>query len=131
MRPVHEFKANFSQTEPATDARPDNVADALTLHEADSSVRNLCLVWEDGRKSFFNYAYLVAGEFEPNSERHRIKLSFSSHTVTLYGYNLKSLFMALLDHTPRIIEITHPRYRLEKDKRQCVLVEIVLERIDG
>lgn len=129
MPPVHEFKANFSQAEGVTDTQPDSVADALTLHEDDSSVRNLCLVWEDGRRAFLNYAYLIAGEFEPNEDKNTIKLSFSSHSVMLQGYRLESLFAALLDHLPRSINAIDSRYALTNDDQAPAVITISLKVI--
>ena len=92
--------------------------------------RNVCLVWPDGRKAFLNYAYLVVADFEPNNEKNVIKLGFSSHNVTLQGYSLETLFMALLDHLPRIITAIDPRYVLDEDKQKSVVIEIVLDKTD-
>lgn len=128
MRPVHEFKANFSQAEPAAESQPDSLADALTLHDADSSVRNLCLIWDDGRRAFFNYAYLVAGEFEPNSENNLIRLSFSSHNVALHGYGLERLFMELLDHSPRLILVVDARYTFQNSDNKPVVTAITIDK---
>lgn len=127
MRPVHEFKANFNQTAPPTGTQPDSIADALTLHGADSSVRNLCFVWEDGRKAFFNYAYLVAGDLTIQDGINALVLSFGSYTVLLKGYNLASLFDALLEHSPKIITAVNPRYLTQYDSKNSVVTEIVVK----
>lgn len=128
MRPVHEFKANFNQAEPAAQDQPDSVADALTLHDADSSVRNLCLIWDDGRRAFLNYAYLVAGELSVQDGINVLLLSFGSYTALLKGYNLAALFNALLEHSPKIITAINPRYLAQHDPQGSVVMvtEIVV-----
>ena len=127
MHPVHEFKANFSQEEPAIDKQPDSLADAFTLHDADSLVRNLCLIWDDGRMAFFNYAYLVTGDLSIQSGINTLFLSFGSYTVFLKGYNLAALFDALLEHNPKIITVINPRYLAEHDPQGGVVTEIIVK----
>lgn len=93
--------------------------------------RNLCLVWPDGKRLFLNYAYLLAGEFKVGEEKNEIKLSFSSHTIILRGYGLESLFMALLDHLPRMIIAIEERYVTEEDLRLITVLEIRTEKVEG
>jgi hypothetical protein len=126
------FKLRFDQLREndPTSIQSETDSDDVERYSGAGHTRNLCLVWPDGRRAFLNYAYLVAGEFEPNSEKNLIKLSFSSHSVVLSGYSLQSLFMALLDHLPRIITATDPRYMLDEDKVQTVVTEIIIEKKD-
>ncbi len=91
----------------------------------------MCLIWPDGRRFFLNYAYLVGGEFDPEHEKNVIRLSFSSHTANLQGYSLESLFMALLDHLPRLIYAVDERYVLENDRKEAIVVEMVIEKNDN
>lgn len=93
--------------------------------------RNVCMSWPDGRRMFFNYAYLIAASFEPNGEFNSIQLDFSSHTVWLKGYRLIGLFTALLDHLPRLISATDPRYRLDEDGPEGIVVQITVEGENG
>lgn len=92
--------------------------------------RQLCLGWPDGRRMFFNYAYLMAGEFDPNGEKNIIKLIFSSHTVLLQGYGLEPLFMDLLDQLPRQLMAIDPRYVLDDEPQKTVITGIVVEKKD-
>lgn len=126
------FKLRFDQLRENDPTGTDDVSGSLLIenYPAPGDTRNVCLVWPDGRRAFLNYAYLVVGEFEPNDERNVIRLGFSSHNVTLQGYSLESLFMALLDHLPRIIIAIDPRYVLDEDKQKSVIIEIVLEKTD-
>jgi len=72
--------------------------------------RNVCFVWPDGKRMFFNYAYLLAAEFNPREDMNEIKLEFSGQTVSLKGYGLEGLFMELLDHLPRVVMAVDERY---------------------
>ena len=127
------FKLRFDQmrdsapTErPDADKIDDQVGDT-TSYETAGHVRNLCLGWPDGRRMFLNYAYLVACEYEPGDEKNSIRLNFSSHTVTLNGYGLETLFIALLDHLPRLIMAVDDRYALNTERLEAVLTAIIVE----
>ena len=120
------FKLRFDQMrEGGPTERQDlpEVGGDPTRYETVGHSRNVCLAWPDGRRMFLNYAYLVACDYEPGSDRNRIRLSFTSHTVTLAGYGLETLFMALLDHLPRLITATDPRYGLTEEP---VVTEMVV-----
>ncbi len=130
MRPVHEFKANFSQLvkpESMTDTGLPNVAADVSLHEADSSARNVCFVWEDGRKAFFNYAYLVTVDLTVQDGLNVLLLSFGAHTVIVKGHGLGSLFDLLMEHAPKIIMVVNPRYITRSDSHDAVVVEILVK----
>jgi len=88
-------------------------------------VRNLCFAWPDGRKLFLNYAYLVSGEFVTDGETNTIKLAFTSHLVTLKGYGLEELYIALIEQIPRIIEEEDARYR-DTSESKTMVTEIVV-----
>jgi hypothetical protein len=126
------FKLRYDQLREndPTGTDQENSAGATELYPSSGHTRNVCLVWPDGRKAFFNYAYLIAGEFEPNSDKNLIKLSFSSYSVVLHGYSLETLFMALLDHLPRIIKAVDPRYVLDEDKIKEVVIEMTVDKKD-
>ena len=123
------FKLRFDQLRENDPTDPADGSGSLLVENYTTMghTRNVCLVWPDGRRAFFNYAYLIVGEFEPNDEKNVIRLGFSSHNVTLQGYSLESLFMALLDHLPRIITAIDPRYVLEKGegKETIVWMEVI------
>ena len=89
MHPVQHFKANFSQQsqEKLTAAPHSGVSlVGVQLHDADSLVRNICFVWEDGRKAFFNYAYLVSVDLLVSGSTNVFLLSFGSYTVRSKGH---------------------------------------------
>lgn len=77
-------------------------------YKISSSVRNLCLIWPDGRKKFFNYAYLVSADYFPGDGL--IQLTFTSATILLKGIKLNVLYEKLLFHTPVKITCQDERY---------------------
>ena len=130
MRPVHEFKTNFSQPvkpESVTDTGLPDVPADVSLHETDSSARNVCFVWEDGRKAFFNYAYLVTVDLTVQDGLNVLLLSFGAHTVIVKGHGLGSLFDLLMEHAPKIIMVVNPRYVTQTDAQDAVVVEILVK----
>lgn len=125
MSQEFDFKLRFDQmleSDPTLPETSEKVGEQ-ELYQLPGSTRNLGLAWPDGKRCFFNYAYLVSVEFDPKGERNTIRVSFSSHKVTLSGYALESLFLALFEHLPRWIVINDPRYATEKE--MCVVEGIV------
>jgi hypothetical protein len=126
----HGFKLRFDEMR---ESDPTN-SESTEKNEADEfyfnagHTRNLCFIWSDEKRLFLNYAYLVAGEFDPNQEKNLIRLSFSSHTVLLHGYHLESLYVALLDHLPRFIVETEARYALDGETKGAIVTEIIVEK---
>ncbi|MBO0950589.1 hypothetical protein [Fibrella forsythiae] len=121
------FKLRFDQMrENDPTSVNESGQDMAQLYATAGHIRNICFAWPDGKKAFFNYAYLIATEFEPNAEQNLIKLNFSSHQVSLSGYHLESLFMALLDHLPRIVTVQDARYALTDETQVPIVVDIKL-----
>lgn len=129
MLPVQRFKANFAPKEMA-DAADDNLTgyavDGTELHDTDGHVRNLCLVWEDGRRAFFNYAYLVSGDLVLTDSLNIMLLDFSGQIVTLKGYRLDLLFDLLLNHSPKTVTATNPRYVSDDKPSATLVIEIIV-----
>lgn len=129
-----EFKLRYDQMREGDPSKTEETLPTDTgngLSHAPGHGRNLCFVWPDGKRIFLNYAYLLAGEFDVGNERNEIKLSFSSHTAILRGYGLESLFMALLDHLPRIIIAIDERYVSQddtSDSQPTIVLEILVEK---
>jgi hypothetical protein len=124
------YKLRFDQMR---EGNPAQVESSVPEQEVkspldDGLVRNLCLLWTDGKKAFYNYAYLSAAEFDPGGEQNLITLHFSSHTVRLYGYSLDALFMDLFEHTPRLIQMIEQRYATGN---QGIVTAISVEKING
>ena len=124
MFPVHNFKANFSSSEMSADNEPEGLAAHLVTHDTDSFVRNICFVWEDGRKAFFNYAYLVSVDLLPMDSLNVMLLYFSGQIVTLKGYQLGLLFDLLLNHIPKTITASNPRYYMNEQTKAGFVIDI-------
>lgn len=126
-----EYKLRYEQiregdpTKPNTPA-PSKKDESMEVYQTPSHARNLCLVWLDGKRMFFNYAYLVSGEYSANGEKNMIILHFSSYTVQLQGYGLESIFMSILEHNPKVITMTDERYVV--DGIESVVIDMLVEK---
>lgn len=125
MFPVHSFKANFSPAETPTDHALERLP--IALHDTDSPVRNLCFVWTDGRRAFFNYAYLVSVDLTLSDSLQIMRLSFSGPLVMLKGYRLDVLFDLLLSHMPKTITASPVRYALNGQTPDVFVFDIQLK----
>lgn len=130
MHPVQHFRANFAQADSvgtATDTLTGGAVDRAERHDTDSPVRNVCFVWEDGRKAFFNYAYLVSVDLLLEESLNVMLLYFSGQIVTLKGYRLGLLFDLLLSHSPRTIAACNSRYYTAKETQDSFVTEIMIK----
>jgi len=89
-----------------------------------SHARNLCIAWEDGRKMFLNYAYLISGELQP--EESIIVLLFTTHTVQITGSRLETLFEEFTVHLIKQIACTDERYNSTIEKDETIVNEITV-----
>ena len=133
-----DFKLRFDQMrnnnlgKPEADKPMEPEDKEVGLHGY-GNVRNLCLVWPDGRQTFFNYAYLIRADYHPGDEFNTIHLGFSGQDITIKGYGLEALFLQLVDHLPRTIAAIDPRYvPVERDdetteKEEIIVIDIQLE----
>ncbi|MEZ0611364.1 hypothetical protein ACAW74_22830 [Fibrella sp. WM1] len=124
---LQDFKRNFDQpvrSELATDPRDIVSAVGVQLHEADSLIRNICFVWADGRKAFFNYAYLVSVDLLVSDATNILLLCFGSYTVTVRGYQLSLLFDLLIDHQPKTIMAGNARYLVDENSEDILVTDI-------
>lgn len=127
MQPVQHFKTNFLSEQIADTASDNLMGYAISnteLHDTDSNVRNLCLVWDDKRRAFFNYAYLVSVDLVLTDNLNVILLYFSGQIVTLKGYQLGLLFDLLLNHSPQRITASKPRYYTDEQTQISFVTEI-------
>lgn len=126
-----DYKLRYDQiregdpTKPNTPA-PSKKDESMEVYQTPSHARNLCLVWLNGKRMFFNYAYLVSGEYSANGEKNIILLHFSSYTIQLLGYGLESVFMSILEHSPKVITMTDERYVV--DGIESVVTDIFVEK---
>ena len=88
------------------------------------SNRNLCFIWPDGCKLFLNYAYLIAADC--NTADSEITLTFSTHIVTIKGYNFQMLFFDLMEQKLRLIICIEERYLALQPEGASVVTEITV-----
>ena len=128
----HGFKLRFDEmrdSDPTNSESTKQDANEL-FYQSLGHARNVCFVWSNEKRLFLNYAYLVSGEFNPNEEKNLITLTFSSHTVSLHGYNLETLFTALMEHLPRFVLEIETRYALSAESKEAIVIEIIMEKRD-
>lgn len=111
MSQNHDFNSNFADS---VDVDNDNYNFA-------SDVRNVCFVWLDGRRMFFNYAYLVSVELDAQRQENCVTVCFTSHTIMLHGYNLAVLFDLFMNHIPKVLAETHSRYAVANSTEPIVI----------
>jgi hypothetical protein len=107
--------------------KPSEPEEGNRSSHAYGNVRNLRLVWPDGKQSFFNYAYLIRADFSPGDELNMIHLGFSGHDITIKGYGLEALFEQLVDHLPRTITAIDPRYIPVEPVNEIIVIDIQIE----
>lgn len=119
-----EFKLRFDQMREGNPSKAEEDTDENLLPSS-APARSVCLVWPNGRRFFLSYAYLMARELHLSREKNEILLYFSSHTVTLRGYGLESLFTELMQHLPSLIYQSEERYVL---RDESFIIEIIVKK---
>ncbi|MBD2704819.1 hypothetical protein IC229_29580 [Spirosoma sp. BT702] len=128
MHPVQHFRANFTNnevTDTASNSLTSYAVGNVELYDTESQVRNLCLVWEDGRRAFYNYAYLVSVDLVLTDNLNVMMLYFSGQIVTLKGYQLSLLFDLLVNHAPKTITADNSRYYSPDQVERSFITEIL------
>lgn len=126
------FKLRFDQMKEGNpaDSSPEKPEESSPTAYGVTRPLNLCLGWPDGKRFFLSYAYLIAGEFEPEGEHNRIQLHFTAYRVSLKGYGLEGLFLALLEQWPDELIAIEPRYAVSGEAPEGTIIEIVVEKIE-
>jgi len=123
------FKLRFDQMKEGNPAEGEPQASALPEEEFIRPL-NLCLVWPDGKRFFLSYSYLIAGEFNPEGETNQIQLYFTTYRVSLKGYGLETLFLALLEQLPHQLMAIEPRYVVSEEALDGTIIEIIVEKTE-
>jgi hypothetical protein len=109
-----EFKLKYDELrdgDPTKTGSPSG-SNGNNEYYSESHGHNICFVWLDGGRFFLNYSYLLSGELKVDDDKNIINLTFTSHTVVMQGYVLERLFVALMEHLPRVIYQVDERYAL-------------------
>lgn len=102
-----DFRQRYEQLHASDPTKPENVSESARISPQS---RSLCLRWPDGRRMFFNYSYLVSGEFSGAGKANVVTLNFSLYVVVVEGYLLEDLFDSLLKNSVQQIEAIDERY---------------------
>lgn len=128
----HKFSLKFDKMRDNNPSAPEGDAVpnlfAKNNYETPGHVRNVCFVMLDGKMIFLNYAYLVAGEHNP--ENSTITLSFTSHVVILKGYNLEILYADLMFQLCKQVICMDERYDAVEEKDQGSVTEITIAIVE-
>lgn len=117
------FKLKFDEMQEnnSADVTGSNTISS-NLYDTPGYVRNLCFVWPNGRVEFFNYAYLIKGEFD--NDHQTIKLTYTTHIVILKGSELSRLFELITQHQVKNIVCVEERYKTIIDKDDWAVYHI-------
>lgn len=116
-----KFDAHNRRKIGKTDSQPNEAAFERFKHA--SNARNVCFVQQNGRRLFLNYAYLISGEYVPESNI--ITLTFTTHIVILKGNLLEQVYESLLFHLPKLIQAEFKRY--ESISSNAAVHEIIIQ----
>jgi hypothetical protein len=119
----------FRDGNPANKPDGTNSESENHFYEKHGNIRNVCFVWPGGKKRFLNYSYLVSAELNVDDETNTIILFFTSHTVTLRGYNLTILFDKLNLQIPETIVAIEARYGANSENQEFTVIEITIESV--
>lgn len=82
---------------------------------------------QDGTRQMFPYSQLITSWTEKTDKHNIIKLFFSTHHVTLKGYNLNSLYELIRKHNLEIVIARDERYLNTSKDNQAYVIEIDIE----
>lgn len=125
----HGFRLRYDQLRESDPTASEQAVSTPISYEETDKTRSVCFLWPDGRRAFFNYAYLANATFEPTGAMNTICLTFSSQVVTLQGYGLEPLFMAFFEHLPRLVTAIDPRYVLHSETNKPVVVDMQVQPV--
>lgn len=97
---------------------------SVELYDTAGHARSICFVQESGVMTFLNYAYLVSGQYNP--ETSVITLGFTTHTVSLNGHDLGDLYVKLQKQEVSRVTASSSRYLQKGLENQTFIKEIIV-----
>ena len=82
---------------------------------------------QDGTRQMFPYSQLITTWTEKSDEHNLIKLFFSTHHVSLKGFNLSTLYELIRKQTLEIVIARDERYLNTAKDNQPYVIEIDIE----
>lgn len=98
------------------------------LYPTPGTARTMSIVWPDGRRMAFNYAYLVSSELKAEGDAEMILLSFTSCQVQIKGYNLLEVYKLILGQEMKLVEVIAARYSIIAGSFS-VIEEVIIVKI--
>ena len=123
LRYVQMRKGGLSQSSDPAFSSHDG-----TIYQGSGHTRNLCPVWPDGKRMFFNYSYLISGEYNLSRDKKIIRLYFSKYNVEIQGYCMENLFLNILDHTPKILIAIDQRYATSRTLNELINTDMSVKQ---
>lgn len=114
-----KFKYDQRKDEAAKSGENSSPEGDVEFHSTPNHPRNICFHQKDGKRQFFNYTYLIYGEYSP--EENSISLIFTTHIIELKGQGLEPLFDELMEHAPKHLKISEERYQALKEGEGMIL----------
>lgn len=102
---------------------------SVELYDTAGHARNICFVQESGVMTFLNYAYLISGQYNP--ETSVITLGFTTHLVVIKGCGIDSVFAAIIESKARKIIQINNRYLEIQNARIEIISEIEISKIEN
>lgn len=122
---VDQMRQNSAVATDYQDEQGQSLSTDKEHYPSYGNVRNLCFIWPNGRMLFLNYSYLIAAE--SNTVFSEMNLIFSTHIVTLKGFNLQMMFFDLMDQRLRLITCIEERYLSLQPEGAAVICEIFVK----
>ena len=81
----------------------------------------------DGQQQMFPYSQLITAWTEHTDEENIIKIFFSTHLVTIQGYNLEAIFQALTNQSLKLITTQDERYFNKLKQKNMLIKKVVID----
>ena len=89
--------------------------------------KSIDFIKADGTRQMFPYSQLISAWTEQTDEAQVIKLFFSTHLVTLSGYNLGLIYDHVRDQVLKLLMARDERYLNTAKEKQPYVTAIVIE----
>jgi len=120
------FKLRFDQMKENNPSTQDSSSEGenSAFYPSEGSIRELCLVFKDGNMDAFPYSYIMYRKFRMSDAKNSIIIELPSKVITLSGYGLLQLFLAIARQLPRTVYQIDERYASQGDS---AVTEIIVE----
>jgi len=120
------YKLRFDEMKENNPSTPDSTSEGENpaFYQSEGSIRELCLVFKDGTMDFIPYSYIVYKRFRISNDKNSIIIELPSKMITLSGYGLLQLILAISRQLARTVYQIDERYASQGDS---AVTEIIVE----